>query len=75
MKLFLLKRVDMTYGYYDQFYGFVIRAENEEKARELASKESADEGLLFWKDRSLTICEELLPDGPEDILIRDFHAG
>lgn len=74
MKLWILKRVDMTFGDYDAYYGFVIRAESEEIAREMASKEERDRPG-FWKNPALSICEELLPEGEGGILLDDFHAG
>lgn len=77
MKLWLLKpatRGDERWGY-DCAYGFVVRAETELDARELAAEEHGDEGVKSWIRPEDTTCEELLPEGSAQVVLRDFHAG
>jgi len=74
MKLYVLKRPENV-GFYDEVFGFVIRAQNETRARELAAGECADEGSGTWENSENSSCVELYPDGEEGIIIRDFNAG
>lgn len=66
---------------WDCAYGFVVRAETEQRARELAESRAGFEsnvgltGSEAWLDSSLTTCEELSAEGSEMVVIRDYHAG
>jgi len=60
---------------YDVATGLVVRAKNEQAAREMAAKECGDEGSAAWLDSSLSDCEILTPSGESEIILRDFHAG
>jgi hypothetical protein len=70
---------------YDCCFGFVVRAETEQEAREFAEKEAGDESdksrstrtplRKVWLDAALTTCTELTTDGEVGIVIRDFHAA
>ena len=73
MKLFLVKRIEDTD--WDEYQGHVIRAETEERARQMASESAGDEGRECWISNEQTICQELSADGVEEIIISDFHAG
>lgn len=73
MKLFLLKR--KTEPDYDEFGGFVLRADSSKIARYTAASKSGDEGANTWLDEGLTSCEELTSDGEPGIILRDFNAG
>lgn len=85
MKLWILKPKENVDNYsqiispwnpwYDKFFGFVIRAESEERARKLAGLICGDEGDQAWLDSSLSICKELLAEGNEEVVITDFHAA
>lgn len=66
---------DLWEPWYDKAFGFVVRAVSPEKARELASKESGDEGIKAWLDPAYSSCEELHPRGGEMIIIKDFNAA
>lgn len=85
MKLWLLRPAnenDRRWGY-DCNYGFVIRAETEQRAREMANAQGADENglcqvhknLAVWLDPEATSCTEVTVDGPEATIIVDFNAG
>lgn len=84
MKLFLLKAKDHSAlasgkdpwrGRYDMNYGFVVRAETESQARDLAAKKAGDETPIAWLGAEFSTCIELLPDGQPEIVLYDFHAG
>lgn len=84
MKLYLLrprengnKSLPPWETWYDKVYGFVVRAESEESAREIANKNGGDEIAYgdVWIDPNLSICIELTTDGPEEMIIRDFASG
>jgi len=73
--------------WYDKSFGFVIRAETEEKARELAHDNAGDEnrGEFFnqrisatkspWKDSNYSTCVELSAVGAEELIMQDFAAA
>jgi hypothetical protein len=74
MKLWLLRPADPDFHGWDVSSGFVVRAEDERQARELASLEAGDEGPNFWtSDKSR--CVELERPGMPGVLLRDFNAG
>lgn len=85
MKLWLLRPVeDLSEGdnpwkpWYDKAFGFVIRAETEEEAREMAHNKGGEEIVdtaTPWKDPRYSTCVELLPAGPAGVVIEDFHAA
>ena len=82
MRLWLLRPINLDIEddpwepWYDKAFGFVVRAETEEKARHLIADDEiftyGDEGALAWLDPKLSSCVELLSDGEEEIIIRDF---
>ncbi|MDT8848970.1 hypothetical protein RN053_00570 [Pantoea dispersa] len=80
MKLWILKARDGDFNAeenpwempYDKNFGLVIRAESEERARELAQAVAQDEALYCnspWLDAKYSTCNELSNDGSEDILL------
>lgn len=95
MKLFLLRPNENTIKnlsdydnpwepWYDRVFGFVVRAENEERARNFLIEDDqffdvlgceSDDEVNPWLDPNLSICDELTQDGPEGIIIRDFAAA
>lgn len=60
---------------YDCNNGFIIEAETEQQAREIAADAHADEGRDAWLNSKWSFCDELKPDGEPGIWMRDFHAG
>ena len=90
MKLWTLKPRDDNQEawkpWYDKAFGFVIRAESEERAREIANANGGDEtgeisnkiyrrGGNPWLDTKQSICVELLAEGFEEIIIKDFYSA
>lgn len=96
MKLWLLRPIEnnhenswskfINFGY-DCTYGFVIQAESEQEARQIAQCNGSDETKYWdsekaemviypvWIDKSLSTCVELVAEGEPGIVIEDFHAG
>ena len=84
MKLWLIRPIEKNGSFegtawdpwYDKAFGFVVRAETEDAARHLigdyAVSGSGDEGIEAWLDPELSNCIELLPEGEEEIIMRDF---
>ena len=85
MKLWLLKaRKDLPSGdnpwfpWYDKNFGFVVRAETEEQARQIAHESAGDENygqLQPWLNSKYSECAELLQDGAAEMVLEDFHAA
>ncbi len=77
MNLYLLRRIEHPgCSYYDCNDGAVIRAESKEKARHLAfSVLRGDEGPEVWLYPQTSTCDEISTDGPECVVLIDFHAG
>lgn len=83
MRLWLLRPVGNWYStppaawnpWYDKTFGFVVRAETEQQARAIASKESSDEGCNAWLDVWQSDCIELTTDGDEGVVIQDHWAA
>ena len=74
MKLWLLKRPEDDCSW-DEYDGFVIRAQNEVQARRIASENPGDEGASVWLSSVLSTCEELKNQGIPGIVLSDFMAG
>lgn len=88
MKLWLLRPVDKRASdddpwtpWYDKTYGFIIRAENEATARDMAHAKAGDENESQastrepWKDAKYSTCVELLPEGSPGIVMEDYASG
>ena len=60
---------------WDCAYGFVVRAETEEQARQWASKAHGDEGEDAWLSEKYSSCIELEAEEKAGIVIQDFLAG
>ena len=77
MKLWEL-RLNENYYDYDCCLGFIIRAETEEKARKLAHEHGCVENLYIknpWLDPKSSMCEELIDNGEEKVILRDFNGN
>ena len=94
MKLFLLKpQQNLPEGdnpwkpWYDKAFGFVVRADNEQAARQLVVDHATAldywqddfkvgrEGKNVWLDKKYTSCTEIPANGKQEIIMRDFHAA
>jgi len=82
MNLYLIKRTDEID--YDEYAGFVIAAEGEKQAREIAAKRSFCEGKDIWLDTfdgnyytPMVLIKMLASDVslPEGIVLSDYKAG
>ena len=81
MKLWILRpkgyksNIPTLWGpWYDKAFGFVIQAETEERARELAQHLGGNETRWpAWTDSELSTCRELVVNGPEHIVISDYR--
>jgi len=70
---------------YDKCFGFVIRAEDEQRARQMADDEAGDENdgefmgektantLTPWLDDKYSTCTELTANGEEELVVMDYH--
>lgn len=83
MKLWILRpirngEVDPWNPWYDKAFGFVVRAETEERARAIANKSGGDEIRDIpgaWLDSQYSSCTELTADGEEEEIMQDFHSA
>lgn len=73
MKLWLLERTEI-HGY-DEYCGFVIRAEDEASARAIAVVQAGDEGAGAWMSQARSTCIELQAEGESGMVLGDFNAG
>ena len=72
---------------YDKCFGFVVRAETEEKARTLAHRNGGDENrgefggkqvsdtTTPWLDSQYSTCEKLEESGVSEVIISDFRSA
>lgn len=60
---------------YDQYAGFVIRADSEQEARAIANviKDDAPDGR--WLDPARSTCNIVSTDGESSIILASFRAG
>ena len=73
--------------WYDKVFGFVVEAETEERAREMADANAGDENWGFtrgdlatrkrapWLNREWSTCVELAATGEQRIIMKDFAAA
>ena len=91
MKLWLLRQREGIVGenpwcpWYDKTFGFVVRAETEDRARAIANENGgAEKGPVShsvyrtggdpWLDPAFSTCVELTGEGIEEVVIED-HAS
>jgi len=74
MKLFVLYTIE--FPDYDEYGGFVIRAKNEQVAREMAAKICGkySNGHVFL-DYTASTCEVITSRGKEETILSSFRAG
>lgn len=72
--------------WYDKAFGFVVRAETEEHARQIANccggNETGPISMIVyrtggdpWLDPELSSCVELTSDGEEKMILMDFYSA
>jgi len=83
-KIFILrpkKGCDDWEPWYDKAFGFIVFAENEKEARELADKEAGDENGWGdhkrnpWLDEKKSTCEKLKAGEKSEVIMRDFASA
>lgn len=75
MKLWKLEDPKATY---DETCGLVVRAETEQRARELADEDEGKRDSPFrqnWLNTGHCICVEIPVDGKEEIILTDFWSA
>ena len=83
MKLWILLPIhrdgfDPWEPWYDKAFGFVVRAETENEARQFANRNAGDENWddkTPWLDGKYSTCDELVPNGEAGVVLRDFNAA
>lgn len=61
---------------YDEYYRFLVRADDEEEARRIAAENSGDEGAFVWMNEAS--CRELTWDRlilMSNVIMSSFNAG
>ena len=67
--------------WYDKAFGFVVRAESEKRARELAEAKAGDESSEWegagavWQNSKYTSCVKLTDSGEEGIVIHHYKSA
>jgi hypothetical protein len=56
-------------------FGFVVRAQTDDAARELAATHAGDEGPDAWLLSKYSTCAELTGDGPAEVVIAEYTTG
>ena len=72
MKIFKLHRLDKVD--WDEYKGFVIRAEDEISARVIAGQQDSYHKSR-WIDHKQTSCEEITQEGDPGVILDSFNAG
>lgn len=94
MKLYVLRPIEVLLKndnpwepWYDKAFGFVIRAETPDRARQIAHENAGDENRgefagrprantkTPWLDKKYSTCEELKEGGEEELIVRDFASA
>lgn len=75
--VYVLRRGPMSKPRYDAAFGFVVVADDEAQARQMAAQQCGDEGPDVWLSGKLTvdILGEALPGHMPNVWLRDFNAG
>jgi len=71
MRIWYLKRIAELKASQDGYIDFVIRAETEQIARNIAAKyDLIDHGI--WKDKNKTTCSPLTDEGKREIITASY---
>ena len=74
MKLWILDRKPNHLSW-DVVNTYLVRAESEDRAREIANERNFGDQGPIWHDPEQALCHELVAPGEEGILMMDFNAG
>lgn len=65
--------------WWDKTFGFVVRAETEEDAREIAAENGSDEvrdsGKQSWLEPKYSTCIELTASGEQGVILEDHRLA
>jgi len=78
MKLWILEAAEeheLWHCWYDKMFSIVVRAETEQQARVLASRECGDESPLAWLNSECSTCKELHHSGESGTVIINFASA
>jgi len=91
MKFWILEPIDTESEdspwnpWYDKFFGFVVAAETETQARQLAQNSGGrelhddiplgQEPRKLWLDASMTTCSEIIPSGEARVVMSDLRSA
>lgn len=86
LKLWILRPLDAIvdthdeainpwYPWYDKAFGFVVSAENETQARQIAADNNADEGGDAWLNAGQSICVVLQAGDKPEMIMCDMHSA
>ncbi len=85
MRLWILRAIDTNpvgnpwEPWYDKCFAFVVRAESETAARQIADKNAGDENCTNyqhpWMDSAYSTCDPLMEDGEEGLVIQDYRSA
>ena len=73
MSLYLLERTDRVF--YDDFEGYVIRANSIEEARNLAAERTHGKGKNVWLDKEKSRCTIIKLKGVSRVILAIFNEG
>ena len=73
MKLWKLTRIDDFD--YEEYDSFVVRAKNEERAKEIVLLYHPHEAYGSWTSNDKVKCEEIKKYGKEEIILGSYNAG
>ena len=88
MKLWILRPQEKLQDnpwepWYNKSFGFIVRAETETDARNMAHENGGEENLeewenetrTPWKDAAYSTCTELMPAGKAGVVMNDFSRA
>jgi hypothetical protein len=63
--------------WYDCMFEIIVRAESEDRARQLANAQQGNPRTERdgWLDPAITSCERIWSDGDEEVICRDIHSA
>ena len=78
MKLWLIERIKDPFSEWDIYTGFVVRAEDEQAARQLALEERSESWIGNkgeWLSAEFATCTEIALAGDAEVILYNFKRG
>jgi hypothetical protein len=72
--LYLLEPIKPWTPWYDKVFVYVICANDEQEARQLASNQAEAEGMDVWLDKNITFCTPVTDDSSR-VILRDHRRS